>query len=67
MEQIKNKKAKAGNEWLNILPKSSLPRKKPPPPPVDGQLCVVKGEECCKLGQTVSLTGILPQMNGHVS
>ena len=26
----KKKKAQAGNEWLNILPKSSQARKKPP-------------------------------------
>ena len=27
------KQAQAGNEWSNILPKSSHARKKPPPPP----------------------------------
>ena len=27
----KKKKAQAGNEWSNILPKSSQARKKPPP------------------------------------
>ena len=31
----KNKKqAQAGNEWSNILPKSSHARKKPPPPQI---------------------------------
>ena len=29
----KRKKVQAGNEWLNILPKSSHMRKKPPPEP----------------------------------
>ena len=33
----KKKKAQAGNEWSNILPKTSTARKKPPPYDVCGQ------------------------------